>query len=296
MKFGELEIHLVSDGVVRSDAGGTFGLVPRPLYAPYLQPAPDNTVPMTLTCALIRSEGKTILVDTGLGEKLSPQAQALWSLERPGGGLLESLARLGVAPEDVDLVINTHLHADHCGGNTLRAGDQIVATFPRATYLVQRIEWAEASHPDPRTRSTYLPENFSPLMQQGKLKLLHGDTQVTAHVRCVVTPGHTRAHQAVLLSSGDWRGLWVADMASYAIHMARRAWVTAFDVLPQENIATKARWQAWAVEHDAWLFFEHDPQIAVARLAPEGRRFRLEPIPEAQELTAELPTPEPPRG
>jgi glyoxylase-like metal-dependent hydrolase (beta-lactamase superfamily II) len=296
MRFEDLEIELVSDGGVRVDAGGPFGLVPRALYESIFEPDENNTLPMVLTCLLVRSRGKTILIDTGLGDKLSPAEVDRWKLSRPEGGLIESLASHGVRPDDVDIVLNTHLHADHCGGNTRFEGDALVPVFPRAEYWVQRMEWAEAYHPDARTQGTYLADNFAPLMPLGRLRLLHGDTLVTDQVSCVVTPGHTRAHQSIVLRAGEWRGLYVADMATYAVHMSRTAWLTAYDVQPLENVATKRRWQLWAIEHDAWLFFEHDPVTQIARLTEDGGRLRIEKVETSVQVSASLPTPRPPRG
>lgn len=284
-RIGDLEFAVVSDGRVWVDAGGPFGLVPRTLYEATLSPTSKNTVPMDLNCLLVRSAGKTILIDTGLGEKLDREARARWGLERPGGGLLAQLEEHGVAPGDVDLVLNTHLHTDHCGGNTNLTDDRVIPTFPNAEYWVQRVEWSEASHPDARTRGTYFKANFEPLCERGQLKLLHGDTQVTEHIRCVVTPGHTRAHQSILLQSGAWQGLYVADMASFAVNMERTAWLTAYDVLPLENVATKMRWQRWSVENGAWLFFEHDPEITIARLNEAEGRLRISPVDVNSELT-----------
>ncbi|MGH2627213.1 MAG: MBL fold metallo-hydrolase [Anaerolineales bacterium] len=296
MRFGELEIHLVSDGVVWVDAGGPFGLVPRDLYRESFPPDGDNRVPMSLHVVVVRSEGKTMLVDTGLGPKLTLEEERRWGLVREPGGLEAGLAAIGLALDDVDLVINTHLHADHCGGNTCRGASGVEARFPRATYLVPRIEWAEASHADPRTRATYLPENFAPLVAAGRVRLLHGETSVTSDVTCRPLPGHTRGQQGVLLTSGDWQGLCVADMASYSIHLARTAWLTAYDVLPLENLATKQRWQSWAVRTRAWIFFPHDPLLPVGRLRESKGRLEVQAPPEAGELTGGLPIPRPPLG
>ena len=278
MQFGDLEIHIVSDGQFWSDAGGPFGLVPRSLYEKVIQPNKENKIPMKLNCLLVRSEGKTILIDSGFGDKLTARARKLRGLERPQGGLLQDLERLDIAPEDVDLVIDTHLHADHCSGNTRLDGEDVIPTFPNAEYWVQRIEWAEASHPDARTRGTYFSDNIKPIWRAGKLRLLYGDTKVTKHLSCVVTPGHTRGHQSVLLESGGWKGMYVADMASYAIHMEKTAWLTSYDVLPLENIQTKEIWRKWAVENDAWLFFEHDPRVTIARFVEEDGEYTLDPI------------------
>jgi glyoxylase-like metal-dependent hydrolase (beta-lactamase superfamily II) len=261
-----LELHVVSDGQVYVDAGGAFGLIPRALFSRYMQPDVQNRVPMTLNSLIVRSRGKTILVDTGLGNRLTDVEKARWGVERPEGGLLEALGKLSIRPEDIDIVVNTHLHADHCGGNTRHDGSELKATFPAATYLVQRIEWAEAVNPDARTRGTYFGENYVPLLECGQLELLHGDCLLTDQVRLVVTPGHTRGHQSVVLEAGNWRGLFLGDMASYAAHFERVGWVTAYDVLPLETIATKERWHAWALSQQAWLFFPHDPMIPIGRL------------------------------
>ena len=273
-----LSLAVVCDGTVWADAGGPFGLVPRALYNRYLEPDLQNRIPMTLHCLLVRSAGKTILIDTGLGTKLNPQAVEQWGLQRPNGTLIDDLARQGVDPADVDIVLNTHLHADHCSGNTHFENGEVTASFPNAEYWVQRMEWAAASHPDTRTRGTYFGANFDVLWREGRLRLLHGDTQVTEQVHCVVTPGHTRGHQSILMQNGDWRGMYVGDMATYAVHMQRTAWLTSYDVLPLENIRTKARWQRWALEHDAWLFFEHDPNVKTAHLVDQDGRLGIEKI------------------
>jgi glyoxylase-like metal-dependent hydrolase (beta-lactamase superfamily II) len=278
MKIGDLEFHFVNDGRVEVDVGGPFGLVPRGLYQGFFNPDEANRVPMVLNCLLVRSKGKIILIDTGLGDKMSEDEEASWHLTREQGGLIRGLERLGVSPADVDVVINTHLHADHCGGNTRWDGATPVPTFPRATYLVQRIEWAEASHVDARTRGTYHSDNFAPVMRQGQMQVLHGNYEVTDEVVCVVTPGHTRGHQAIMLRSGSWRGLYVADVASYAVHFLRTAWLTAYDVLPLENVATKERWQGWAISKRALLLFEHDPFMPAAQLVEGATHRELEPV------------------
>lgn len=264
------EWHLIPTGRVWVDPGGPFGLVPRVLWSRSQQTNEHGLVAMDLTCLLIISDGKTILVDTGLGDKLNDKGVRQWNLEYPQGTMLENLAAHGVRPQDVDIVLDTHLHGDHCSGNTTLADGALVATFPNAEYWVQRLEFADAMHTNERTRATYLPENFVPLWEQGKLRLLHGDTQVTKDVRCVVTPGHTRAMQCVLYEGDSTPLLYVADLASYAVHMERRAWVTAYDVEPLETIRTKGYWQDWALETKARLVFEHDTTMPVGTLTQDA--------------------------
>jgi glyoxylase-like metal-dependent hydrolase (beta-lactamase superfamily II) len=228
---------------------------------------------MDLNCLLIHSEGKTILVDTGLGDKLDDKTIRQWNLEFPDGTLIDNLAKQGISPQDIDIVLDTHLHSDHCGGNTRFEGADIVPTFPNAEYWVQGLEWADAMNPDMRTRSTYLPDNFLPIWQADQFHFLHGDKQVTKEVRCVVTPGHTRGHQCILLEAEGETVLYVADLATFAVHMERTGWVTAYDVEPLENIRTKQKWQKWAIEKEATLIFEHDTTMptGILRKADDGR-------------------------
>jgi glyoxylase-like metal-dependent hydrolase (beta-lactamase superfamily II) len=220
------------------------------------------------------------LVDTGYGTKLSQKARQNAGLERLQGDLLEQLSRLGVEADQVDIVINTHLHADHCGGNTAfdpldPSGETVIPAFPNAEYWIQRLEWADASQPNERTRGTYFPDNYLPLQDTGQLKLLAGDTKVIDGIKTVITPGHTRAHQSVLIESGGELGIFLGDMASLSYNFERTAWVTAYDVEPLENIETKRRWQHWAVETGATVLIQHDPHRNDGKLRNDGRHFKF---------------------
>jgi glyoxylase-like metal-dependent hydrolase (beta-lactamase superfamily II) len=265
----------LSDGIVWQDQGGAFGVVPRTLWQQAMPADGHPQVPLALHALLVRSQGKTILVETGLGSKLDEPARASWGLERPRGGLLDSLARVGVSAQDVDIVINTHLHADHCGGNTELHQGTLRATFPRAHYWVQRLEWADASLPDERTRKTYLPANFVPLGLEGRLQLLHGDAPVTGQVRCVVTRGHTRGHQSVVVEMPGRPLLFTGDMATFGVHFAHLNWLTAYDVEPLETLRSKRRWRAWAAASDAVVVFAHDRSMPAATVHGDDRRLRL---------------------
>ncbi len=276
--IGNVEYHMVSDGLAWVDGGGAFGLVPYVIWKDLRPTDEHHRIALILNSLLIRSEGKTILVDTGYGQKLSEKMARNLGLDRPDGDLLAGLARLDVKPEEIDIVINTHLHGDHCGGNTRREGETLIPTFPNAQYFIQRLEFAEALMPNERTRATYFPENYEPLRDSGHLKIINGNTIVTGEVRTAVTRGHTRAHQIVILESAGQTAMFMADLATLHQHFERLAWVPSYDLEPMESIETKRYWQQWAIERDALLLFQHDTEMTAGKLRQAGRRFKVEPV------------------
>jgi glyoxylase-like metal-dependent hydrolase (beta-lactamase superfamily II) len=277
MKTGDVEWIPISDGTVWWDGGGAFGLVPRARWEKLLPPDAQNRVPLALRCLLIRAPNVTLLVDTGMGDKVTPDMaeRQNFTVERPDGWLVDDLARHGVEPSDVDIVVLTHLHADHCGGSTRIVDGRLVPTFPRAQYWVQRREWQEAHRPNERTRSTYLGENFDPLQQTGQLCLLDGDAPVTRGVRVAVAPGHTAAMQAVVIESGGETAAFISDLAFFRWHLERLAWVSAYDIDPMTTIDTKRRWQPWLAERQATVILQHDPQMIAGTLREDKGRYTL---------------------
>ncbi len=275
MQIGDTEIYVVSDGLAMSDGGAVYGLVPRVLWEKVTPPDDKNRVPTALNCLLIVSQGKKILVDNGLGDKLDAKGEA--NFGRTGGStLLTDLKRLGVNPEDIDIVVDTHLHADHCGGNTRRESGVVVPTFPRAEYWIQRLEWADAAFPNERTRGTYFAENFVPLGD--RVRLLDGDTRVTDEVRCIITRGHTRAHQSVVIESGGQKALFIGDIAGRAVYMERMAWIPAYDVEPLDTIETKRRLRDWALETKALLIFQHETLLTVGCMRKDGDKYKVDKV------------------
>lgn len=268
LKIGDIEIQLINDCTVRVDGGGPFGLVPRILWQRYFKPDEDNFIPMTMTCLFVKSGGKNIVIDTGIGTKLNDKSRRFWRIKNEGG-LVRGLAKLGYQPEDIDLVIDTHLHSDHAGGNTRWVDEsetEVVATFPNAEYVVQRREYEDAMHPNERTAATYLLNNYAPLVESGQMRLLDGDTELAEGLTGIVTPGHTPGHMSVRFESNGEYGAFVCDLASYAVHFERLGWMTAYDVEPLITLETKREWQQWALDTDATLIFPHDSKRPVGRL------------------------------
>ena len=280
MQLGDVRLHALSAGTFWADGGVLFGLVPRALWGRVAEPDNQNRLRLQMWCLLIETRSCRLLVGTGCSAKLSdrlPQHQGFDGESH----LLSELGTLGLDAKDVDFVINTHLHGHHCGGNTVRTDDGAVGpTFPRATYCVQRLELADARHPNARTRAVYHRESFEPLERARQLRVLWGDTRLTDEVRVVVTPGHTRAHQSVIIESRGQTAMLMGGVAPWPIHLERLAWVPAHDVEPMTSIETKRKLARWAVDNRVLLVFEHHPETAAGYLSGTERpdRFRVEPV------------------
>ncbi len=264
LQIGDIRIYMINESHIMVDPGGAFGLVPRVLWAPLLAPDANHLVPMIHNNLVVQTGGKNILVDAGHGTKMTDKQKGFIQLTNPRGTMTECLARIGLTPADIHIVINTHLHADHSGGNTsYDESGKPVATFPNATYYVQRREYEDAMRPNERTRATYMPMNYQPLYESGQMQLLDGDTEIVSGITGHVTPGHTPGHMSIRFENKGQQGLFVCDMASYAIHFERLGWMTGYDVEPLITLETKRHWQKWALDTNATLIFAHDSQRPV---------------------------------
>jgi glyoxylase-like metal-dependent hydrolase (beta-lactamase superfamily II) len=207
-----------------------------------------------LNSVLVRSEGQIVLIETGMGNKLPEKMKHIYG--QPAR-LLDNLAIAGIGPEDVDIVINTHLHFDHCGWNTLRQKGQIVPTFPNARYYAQRGEWEHAGRQLERDAVSYIGANYDPLVESGQMQLLEGDQSIVPGISVEVFPGHTRNMQAVLIESGGECACYISDLIPTSAHIDL-TWVMAFDILPLETIESRKRYYARALAEKWLTIFTHD--------------------------------------
>ncbi len=274
--LGDFELRIASDGSIRIDGGALFGTVPRTIWSALVQPDESNRVELTLNCLLIRTPGHTILVDTGVGEKLADKVREIYQI-RQGHNLIQSLKVAGVSPEAVDTVINTHLHFDHCGGNTRPLEDNYRPTFPNARYVINETEWQDALHPDDRSRSSYLKENFLPLEQAGQLQLIKAAQEIVPGVRVIPTPGHTRGHQSVLIQSGGCSALYLGDVICLSQQL-KPTYVTSFDLYPVELMNTRKTLLKQARDGHWLLIFDHEPKVPFAYVNEIDGKMVLEPV------------------
>ncbi len=272
-RVGSVELAVLSDGEFWPDAGVVMGIVPRVMWEPVIGPPDEkNRITASLNTLLIRSRDRTFLVDTGMGDKLTG---AFRTAVFPGdyGHLPESLTAVGVTPGEIDVVINSHLHADHCGWNTVRRGEALAPYFERARYYVHRREIEDASHPNERTRAGYLAENFIPLQEAGVLEPVEGETRLTDEVTIIETPGHTEAHCSVVISSGAETAIFLGDIIHHQSQIERLPWVAALDVLPLVSMETKRALIQRALRENALLISAHKVFPGAGRLqATDGGR------------------------
>jgi len=275
IRLGDVAVHVLSDGTFALDGGAMFGVVPRVVWERTDPPDEKNRVRLGLNVALVETAGKRVLVDTGLGDKWGEKERAMYRIER-SPTLLEGLAALGIGPEDVDVVVNTHLHFDHAGGNTRRTGEgALVPTFPRARYVVQKGEWEDAVHPHERSRASYLEENYVPVAETRQLETVQGEVEVAAGVRVVPVGGHTAFHQMVVVEGGGQTLAIPTDLVPTARHIAL-PWVMGYDLFPVGTLEAKRRLLARACEGGWRILFYHDTRGPVGRVRRDGERYALE--------------------
>lgn len=198
--LGDFELSIFSDGTYLLDGGAFFGVVPKVMWSKKVAADERNYCTAGLNSLLIRTGGETVLVETGMGNKLSERMRKFYG--QPAQ-LLDNLAAGGVAPEDIDIVINSHLHFDHCGWNTVRERNgKIVPTFPRAQYYAPLGEWEYARHPSERDAISFIPENYDPLVESGRMTLLKGGEEIVPGISVKTFPGHTAHMLAIIIGGG----------------------------------------------------------------------------------------------
>jgi glyoxylase-like metal-dependent hydrolase (beta-lactamase superfamily II) len=247
-------------------------VVPKVLWEKVAVPDERNRVRMGLNVLLIRTGKKNVLVETGVGPKLGKKQKEIYRIDR-SAGLTSALGSAGLAPEDIDVVINTHLHFDHCGGNTRFEGDALVPAFPNATYFIQRGEWEDALDPDVRSQVSYLEGNFRPLETSGRVEFLDGDSEILPGIRVTITGGHTRRHQAVWIESEGEIAVFAGDILPMS-HFVKIPYIPSFDLFPLESMEVKRNLLEGALKGNWLLFFGHDPRVFAGRLeTTDGKPF-----------------------
>jgi glyoxylase-like metal-dependent hydrolase (beta-lactamase superfamily II) len=257
ISLGDFELTVVSDGTYVGDGGAFFGIVPKTMWQRKTVPDDLNRITVSCNSIVVRTGKQVILIETGIGNKLSERTKGFFL---PQEKLLESLHAAGVAPEEIDIVINTHLHFDHCGWNTIQKDGKAVATFPNARYFAPKGEWEHGKLQTERDRVSYISDNYDPLINSGQLELIEGNAEIAPGISVEIWPGHTRNMWAVFIRSGGKTACYISDLIPTTWHLDV-AWAMAYDLFPLEVLENRKRYYARAIPEQWLTIFTHDPDV-----------------------------------
>jgi glyoxylase-like metal-dependent hydrolase (beta-lactamase superfamily II) len=278
--IGALTVHAIQAGRQRLDGGAMFGVVPKTLWERRIEADERNRIELGMRCLVVEHPDGVILVDTGCGNKETAKFHGIYGIENGGAegdtALEDGLRLLGIAPEAVTLVINTHWHFDHAGGNTRRLADgRVVPAFPKARYVVQRGEQHWATHTNERTAASYFPANWDAVAAAGQLDLVEGRVEIRRGIHLLPTPGHVPHHQSVLVDGGTARGVFLGDLIPTQHHVPL-PWIMGYDVEPLVTLESKRRLLEEAVADEWVVIFEHDARTAWGRIGRDAKGFGFE--------------------
>ena len=278
--IGRLKVHAIQAGGQKLDGGAMFGVVPKPLWERRIPADERNRIQLGMRCLLIEHERGLVLIDNGAGNKEGAKFHEIYGVENSGAQgrtlLEDGLDALGVKTDDIALMIDTHLHFDHAGGNTwIDAGGVIRPTFPNARYVVQRGEYEWATHTNERTAASYFPHNFEPIVAAGQFDFVTGESELWPGIRLLPTPGHTPHHQSILIESDGAKAFYPADLMPTSAHLPL-PWIMGYDVEPLRTLESKRAILKRAVEEEWLLVFEHDASVMSGRVALDGKGYGLQ--------------------
>lgn len=282
LQLGDFELSVFSDGTYPLDGGAFFGVIPKVMWSRKVTANAENYVTAGLNSLLIRTGKQTVLVETGMGNKLSPRMAKFYG--QPAQ-LLDNLAAAGVEPEEIDIVINSHLHFDHCGWNTVRdSNGKLVPTFPRAKYYAPEGEWQYAQNPSERDSISFLSENYDPLVASGQMTLLKGGEEIVPGISVQTFPGHTLHMMGVIVRGGKNLQIsqttrdmghpgssqvptacYISDLIPTTAHIDL-TWGMGFDLYPLQTIESKKQYYAQAIPEKWLTVFTHDAKTPWAYL------------------------------
>jgi len=270
--LGSFRITLVREDIYWWDGGVMFGVVPKTLWGRKVSPDESNRLPLGFNCYIVETGEHTILLDTGGGDKLDARARERMKLAPEPRPLTETIAAAGIDPEGIDIVVNSHLHWDHCGWNTILTSGVPRPAFPRAVYYTRRGEWEHAHRRHPRDSVAYIDANYDPLVDAGRMRLIDEDTEVAPGVWLRLAPGHTRDMMVITAASGSETFCFFTDLIPTATHVTP-TWITAFDLYPLQAVDSKLRWLTEAARGEWVCGFGHDTETAFARIAQHEGKF-----------------------
>lgn len=273
MKIGKFQIDLLDTGLFALDGGAMFGVVPKALWAKAYHAGDElNRIPLSARPLLLRFDGRNILIDTGNGTKNDEKFKKIYNIDSESSDIEKSLSKFDLKAEDIDSVILTHLHFDHCGGATKFSGNEIIPTFPKAKFYVQKKQLDWALNPTEKDRASFLKENYEPLIANGMLETIDGEGELMQGVSVLPVYGHTQAMQVVKLSSEGKTFLYCADVCPTSAHV-NIPFVMGYDNNPLITIEEKKKILPQAYEEQWILVFEHDAFTQAGTVSANAKGF-----------------------
>jgi glyoxylase-like metal-dependent hydrolase (beta-lactamase superfamily II) len=278
MQFGDYRVKIVPDTEFRLDGGAMFGVVPRTLWSRVCPPDEQNRIRMNMNCVFIDNGSERILIETGIGEKWPAKHTEMYGITREKT-LAQSIRSVaGVEPDSITIVVNTHLHFDHAGGNTvLNEAGHAIPAFPNARYFVSQDEHEHAEAPSERDRASYLPDNWRPLVASGQLELKEANYEVVPGLRLETYPGHNRSMQCWRLDSNGQTLFGFADLVPMRAHVPL-AWIMGYDLFPTETLEMKKKLLPQAAREGWSCLFYHDPDQPLCTLVETDGKLAAVPV------------------
>jgi len=269
--LGDFELTVISDGYYHADGGAFFGVIPKVMWERKAKADESNRITVSCNSTIVRTGKQTILIETGIGNKISEKTKGFYSPEEK---LLQNLHAAKIAPEEIDIVINSHLHFDHCGWNTIYKNGAAVATFPNAKYYAPKGEWEHGKLQTERDRVSYISDNYDPLINSGQMQLIDGNTEIAPGISVEVWPGHTRNMWGVFIRSAGKTACYISDLIPTSWHLDV-AWAMAYDLYPLEVLDNRKRYYAKAIPEQWLTIFTHDPEIPWSYLEHSNKKIIL---------------------
>lgn len=272
MHLGDYSVQVIQDAEFRLDGGAMFGVVPRTLWSQVCPPDDENRIRMNMNCVLVDTGSEKVLIETGIGDKWPAKLSSMYGIDRARPLSETIFEQTGVPAGDVTIVVNTHLHFDHAGGNTVRDAQRAVAAFPNARYFVSRAELEHAEQPTERDRASYLPDNWKPLLASGQLEPQEANYEVVPGLTMETIAGHNRSMQCWRLQRDGATMFGFADLVPMRAHL-RLPWIMGYDLYPVETLAAKKRLLPEAARNNWLCVFYHDPDEPVCRVKEGEKEF-----------------------
>lgn len=270
LTFHDMQLTWLDGGVNFLDGGAMFGVVPKALWSRKYATDENNVIELRTDPILIQYQGKNLLIDSGIGKgKLDDKKKRNLGV-RAETRVEESLQELGLSPEDIDIVLMTHLHNDHAAGLTGFKDGELVSVFPNADIYTSQIEWDEMREPNIRSRNTYWKENWEPV--QGQMKTFEGEIEVMPGIKMIHTGGHSDGHSVIKLEQNGETLIHMADIMPTHAHQ-NPLWVLAYDDYPMDSIFAKERLMKEALPNNYGFIYYHDAVYRMTRFSEDGKEI-----------------------